>query len=266
MKTISTVILATALALPISPVLSLTSCAPAAAGAGILTPANIAQVRTVVFGLAKVYANALADFPSLIPANVSANGTITAALDGAEAAVLNLSTLASDQSNATALRQATAGAAAALNILAAVLPATEVPPALILGLQAAQVLLPDLNILAGNLSPSVAVPMAPVTIAARAGMMRPGAIRRGATTDAAISASTIPAGTIPAGAMLADKTPTGTMPTGTIPTGTIPTGTTPTGEASLGGPSHGITTTLPARFKNPGMTKDAAMSVLGSTR
>jgi hypothetical protein len=256
MKTISTVILATALALPISPVLSLTSCAPAAAGAGILTPANIAQVRTVVFGLAKVYANALADFPSLIPAIAPANGTITAALNGAEAAVLNLSTLASDQSNATALRQATADAAAALNILAAVLPATGVPPALILGLQAAQVLLPDLNMLAGNLSPSVAVPMAPVTIAARAGMMRPGAMRRGATqdgaaTDAAISASTIPAGTIPAGAMPADKTPTGTIPTG---------------EASLGGPSHEITTTLPARFKNPGMTKDAAMSVLGSTR
>jgi hypothetical protein len=251
MKTISTVILATALALPISPVLSLTSCAPAAAGAGILTPANIAQVRTVVFGLAKVYANALADFPSLIPANAPANGTITATLNGAEAAVLNLSTLASDQSNATALRQATAGAATALNMLAVVLPATGVPPTLILGLQAAQVLLPDLNMLAGDLSLSVAVPMAPVTIAARAGMMRPGAMRRGATqdgaaTDAAISASTIPT----------DKTPNGT----------IPTGPTPTGEPSLGGPSYGITTTLPARFKNPRMTKDAAMSVLGSTR
>jgi hypothetical protein len=256
MKTISTVILATALALPISPVLSLTSCAPAAAGAAILTPANIALVRTAVFGLAKVYANALVDFPSLIPADAPANGTITATLNGAEAAVLNLSTLASDQSNATALHQATAGAAAALNMLAVVLPATGVPPALILGLQAAQVLLPDLNMLAGDLSPSVAVPMAPVTIAARAGMMRPGAMRRGATQDGAISASTIPAGAMPA-----DKTPTGMMPTGTIPTGTIPTG-----EPSLGGPSHGITTTLPARFKNPRMTKDAAMSVLGSTR
>jgi hypothetical protein len=256
MKTISTVLLATALALPISPVLSLTSCAPAAAGAGILTPANIALVRTVVFGLAKVYANALADFPSLIPANAPANGTITAALNGAEAAVLNLSTLASDQSNATALRQATAGAAAALNILAAVLPATGVPPAVILGLQAAQVLLPDLNMLAGNLSPSVAVPMAPTTIAARAGMMRPGAMRRGATRDGAATDVAISASTIPAGAMPADKTPSGT----------IPSGTTPTGEASLGGSSHGITTTLPARFKNPGMTKDAAMSVLGSTR
>jgi hypothetical protein len=131
------------------------------------------------------------------------------------------------------------------------LPATGVPPAVILGLQAAQVLLPDLNMLAGDLSPSVAVPMAPVTIAARAGMMRPGAMRRGATQDGAISASTIPA----------DKTPTGT-----IPTGTIPIGTTPTGEPSLGGPSHAITTTLPARFKNPRMSKDAAMSVLDSTR
>jgi hypothetical protein len=209
MKTVSIMVLAISLAIPIASVSSLLGCAGTQGSASVLTANNITEAQTIVAGLSRIYADIRTDFPKLIGTGSAADTDVTAALAAAGAAVNGLSMLAAAGDNATALRAISAMASDVLNELAVTLPAAGVPPEVTLGLQAAQLLIPDLLTLAQSLAPS------------------PSAMPTGMPSH------------------MASHMPTG-MPTGA---------NTATAMAPL-----------PARFKNPGLTKDAALSVLAAVR
>jgi hypothetical protein len=166
MKGLPAAFLAMSLVVPTCPILPLTGCTSTLNSSGTLTAANITEAQTIVLGLTKVYSDVKVDFPALIPAGTPSDNEIMAALGVATSAANGISTLASVGDNAAALRNVAAAVTDVLNVLAATLPASGVPPTVMLGLQATQLLVPDLITLAQSSPPATVAPVAAMPSAA----------------------------------------------------------------------------------------------------
>jgi hypothetical protein len=187
MKGLPAAFLAVSLVVPTCPILPLTGCTSTLNSSGTLTAANIMEAQTIVLGLTKVYSDVKVDLPALIPAGTPSDNEIMAALGAATSAVSGISSLASAGDNAVALKNVAAAVTDVLNVLAATLPGSGVPPAVMLGLQATQLLVPDLITLAQSLPPAAVAPVAAMPSAAM--MTLPVRFKNPALTkDAAMSA------------------------------------------------------------------------------
>lgn len=254
MKSMPVFALAVSLSVPLTPLMPLGGCTPGATASGLLTPANIAEAKAIVSGLSMAWSDVRLDFPNLVVAGSPVDNDIATALNVATAAANGISAMASPTDNASALRMIATSATAILDILATALPAAGVPPEVMLGLQAAQLLLPDLIALAGPEAPAA------MTTVSRTDAPRTGAAT--SPTGAAMS----PTGAVmpPTGAVMS-RTGAVTLPTGAA---TSPAGAVTSRTAAVTPPSGTAmpAAMLPDRFRNAALTRDAALSVLAAAR
>jgi hypothetical protein len=109
-----------------------------------ITPANVAEAQNAITGLTKLYADIQVDFPNVAPKGSSADNDISAALTAANATIAALPALAAAADQGTSLSAIASDATQVLNLLAADLPPGTLPSDVMLGLQAAEIIIPDL--------------------------------------------------------------------------------------------------------------------------
>ena len=124
--------------------LALAGCATPPSGTTTISPAAITEAQTTVAGLTKLYADIQADFPNVAPKGTAADNQIQAALTSAATAVAALPALAAAADQGTKLSAIASDATEVLNVLATILPPGTLPSDIALGLQAAEVIIPDL--------------------------------------------------------------------------------------------------------------------------